>query len=257
MRVALGQTIGTAGNVSANLELMDRLATEAVTANADLLVLPELFLSGYNIGDMIDRLAEPTDGPASREIADIARRARVAIAYGSPERAADGIYNTVTLIDRQGDTVASYRKSHLWGDWERQRFLSGMAPTLFTFGGLRCAFMICYDLDFPEIVRKLALEGTELIVSISATTHPFHVVPRCVVPTRAYENRLFVLFANRTGHENGVDYVGESCVAAPDGSFLAKADAAPGLVLADITRADFAGFIAKNPYRGDLRPELY
>lgn len=257
MRVALGQTVGTAGDVGANLDLMDRLAAEAAAAKVDLLVLPELFLSGYNVGDGIESLAEPADGPASRQAAAIARRSGIAIAYGYPERAATGIYNTVALIGPDGDILASYRKAHLWGAWERRRFLAGEQPALFSFGGLRCAFMICYDLDFPEIARQLALAGAELIVSISATTHPFHIVPRCLVPARAYENRFFVLFANRTGTENGTAYVGESCVVAPDGSFLAQAGAEAGLILADIVREDFAGFIADNAYRGDRRPDLY
>ncbi|HWA50003.1 MAG TPA: carbon-nitrogen hydrolase family protein [Dongiaceae bacterium] len=257
MRVALGQTIGFPGDINANLDLMGRLAAEAATRGAELLVLPELFLSGYNIGDAMADLAQPLPGPASRAAAEIARRNGLAIAYGFPERAAEGLYNTVLLVDRHGQALASYRKSHLWGEMERALFLPGGASPVFDFLGLRTAFMICYDLDFPEIARQLALDGAEAIICLSATTKPYHVVPRMLVPARAYENRIFVLFANRAGSENGLEYVGESCLAAPDGSVLAKGDAGPELIIGEIAGDRFAAFQRDHAYRADRRPELY
>lgn len=257
MRVALGQTTGFPGNVSANLALMAELAADAAALGAQLLVLPELFLSGYNIGAATSDLAEPLFGPSVKAAADIARANGVAIAYGFPERTREGVYNAAVLVDRHGKVLASYRKSHLWGTMERAAFLPGDAPAVFDFCGLRTAFMICYDLDFPEVARQLALDGAEAIICISATTKPYDVVPRALVPARAYENRVFVLFANRAGSENGLEYVGESCLAAPDGSVLARGDAGPELIIGDVERERFASFQRDHAYRGDRRPELY
>src|SRR5690606_31692905 len=147
--------------------------------------------------------------------------------------------------------------SHLWGDAERRDFLLGDAPAIFEVDGVHAAFMICYDLDFPEVARKPALDGVDAIISISATTDPYHVVPRSLIPARAYENRVFVLFANRTGSEHGLEYVGESCLAAPDGSFLVQGGTDEGLLIGEINLGRYAPFRRDHDYRADRRAELY
>lgn len=243
MRVAIGQEVGVLGDISANLERMEELAREAIRVGADLLVLPELFLTGYNLGDAVPHLAEPADGAAALKVADIARTIGIAIAYGFPERTATDFFSSAALIDRNGRMIDCYRKAHLWGAWEQHWFKPGGAPRIFDFGGLRTAFLICYDLDFPEMVQELARQGAELIIAISATTEPYQVVPRHVIPTRAYENRLFMIFANRCGSEKDLDYVGESCIHAPDGSCIVQAGPAPTLVVGEIDRHSFARYL--------------
>src|SRR5512147_1675195 len=119
MKIALGQTVGIPGDVPANLQLMGRLAGKAAAEGAGLLLLPELFLSGYNIGDEIQRLAERSDGPSAAAAGVIARDTGLAIIYGYPERGAEGVYNSALMLDRAGHPVANYRKTHLWGDFER------------------------------------------------------------------------------------------------------------------------------------------
>jgi predicted amidohydrolase len=257
MKIALGQTIGTPGNVAANLSLMQHLATEAAGRGAGLLLLPELFLSGYNIGAAVQALAETTDGPSARTAAEVARNTGIALAYGYPERSGNGIYNAALVIDRQGKTVANYRKTHLWGAEERALFVPGQEPVSFHLDGLHFGFMICYDIDFPEIARGLALDGVDAILAISATTKPYYVVPRHLIPARAYENRLFFLFANRTGEEQGLAYTGESCIAAPDGALLVQCGEAETLAVAEIDAAAYATFRHEHRYTADRRPELY
>ncbi|HVJ42951.1 MAG TPA: carbon-nitrogen hydrolase family protein [Dongiaceae bacterium] len=257
MKVALGQTIGTPGDIAANLALMERLAKEASARGADLLLLPELFLSGYNIGTAIPALAETCEGPSAIAAATIAKAANLAIGYGYPERAPEGIYNAALVLDRQGRIIANYRKSHLWGAMERAQFLPGDAQAIFTLGGLRFGFMICYDIDFPEFARSLALAGVDAIIGISATTKPYHVIARRLIPARAYENRLFFLFANRAGTENGMSYTGESCIAAPDGEVVAQCGDGEELVIGSVDAGAYAAFRRDHRYETDRRPHLY
>jgi len=257
MKVALGQTIGTPGDIAANLALMERLAKEAAARGADLLLLPELFLSGYNVGAAISDLAEAREGPSAIAAAAIAKAVDIAIAYGYPERAPEGIFNTALVLDRQGRVVANYRKSHLWGAEERTHFLPGRESAIFMLGGLRFGFMICYDIDFPEFSRTLALAGVDAIIALSATTKPYHVVSRRLIPARAYENRLFFLFANRAGEEHGMSYSGESCIAAPDGELIAQCGDGEELVIGTVDADSYAAFRRDHQYKADRQLHLY
>lgn len=255
MKVALGQTIGTPANVAANLALMNRLAVNAAMQGADILVLPELFLTGYNIGTAVQDLAETNGGPSSRAASMIAQSVGIAIVYGYPERAPEGVYNAALTIDRTGRIVANYRKTHLWGAEERTHFQAGKPAEPLSLCDMRFGFMICYDIDFPELARSQALAGVDAIISISATTVPYHVVPRHLIPARAYENQLFFIFANRAGAENGLRYVGESCIAAPDGSTVVRCGAGEELLLGTVDAAAYDGYRRAHLYKGERQPD--
>jgi predicted amidohydrolase len=243
MRIALGQFAGTPADSGANLRLAEALVGEAARQGAQLLVLPELFLSGYNIGEAVAPLAEPSDGPSARAMARFAAASGLAIVYGYPERTPQGVYNAAAAIDAGGQLVANYRKVRLWGAFESGQFLAGSASAAFTLGGLRFALQICYDLDFPELAQDAARAGADGLIVLSATTSPYTVVPRHLVPARAYENQLFVVFANRTGVEGELRYAGESCVAAPDGSLLARSDDGEALIYAKVEPARYATYL--------------
>ena len=257
MRIALGQTVGTPGDVPVNLRLMSRFADAAAARGADLLLLPELFLSGYNIGDQMQRLAEPADGPSAAAAGAIAAKAQLAILYGYPERSAEAVYNSALMLDKTGRQIVNYRKTHLWGDFERRQFRPGASAALVAFAGARFGIMICYDLDFPELARRYALEGADAILSLSATTAPYPVVPRRLIPARAYENRLFVAFCDRAGSEQGLAYAGESCVAAPDGEIVVVCGQDEELAVAEIDFGRYRQFRQDQRFTEDRRPDLY
>lgn len=243
MKIALGQVSGTPGSKQANLALLAQTAAEAVHRGADLLVMPELFLTGYNIGEALHRLAEPSDGPSAVAAAAIAREAGVALIYGYPEKAGTAFYNALAVIDHTGALSANYRKIHLWGADEERLFVPGYRLTACDLCGHRFGLQICYDVDFADMTQAFARQGVEGIIAISATTAPYTVVPRHVVPARAYENKVFFAFCNRAGQESGLRYAGESVVAAPDGSILAAADGAGDeLVIAEIDPPDFIDY---------------
>ncbi|MET9444757.1 carbon-nitrogen hydrolase family protein [Streptomyces sp. NPDC006610] len=258
MRTALLQSSGRPGSTVENLKVLDEAAGRAAAAGAGLLVAPEMFLTGYAIGDDIARLAEPADGDCADAIAETAARHRLAIAYGYPERAGDTVHNSAQLISAAGDRLANYRKTHLFGCFERDHFTPGDQQVVQAeLNGLTVGLMICYDVEFPENVRAHALAGTDLLLVPTAQMHPYQFVPESVVPVRAFENQMYVAYVNRTGREGEFEFVGLSTLAGPDGIARTRAGRAEELVLADVDPVLLAASREANPYLKDRRPGLY
>ncbi|MEZ5934341.1 MAG: carbon-nitrogen hydrolase family protein [Alphaproteobacteria bacterium] len=248
------------GGVAAQLDHLADVARRASDARAGLLVLPEMFLTGYHIGpDVVARLAEPANGPSAERASEIAKGNGIALLYGYPERGADGrIYNAALLIDRQGRTLANHRKTHLFGDIDRRAFSPGDGPpTLAEVDGIKLGILICYDVEFPENTRLLALEGADLVLVPTALMAPYDFIARSLVPARAYENQVFMAYANRIGSERELTYLGQSCIVSPDGADLARAGRDDELITADLEFSRLQGSRRINTYLADRRPELY
>jgi predicted amidohydrolase len=258
MRLALAQTAGVSGDPRATLDELPGLAAEAAGQGARLLVLPEMWLTGYNIAGRAAALAEPTDGPSAGRVAEVARAHGLAILYGFPERADATVYNTAQLIAADGSALACYRKAHLFGEAERVQFSPGGAVTAHcTLEGLRLAILICYDVEFPETVRAAAMAGADAVLVPTALFHPFAFVAQRLVQVRAWENGVYLIYANRCGAEGALSYVGNSVVCAPDGALLAAAGDGPQLLVADLSQERVRAARATNPYLADRRPDLY
>jgi 5-aminopentanamidase len=258
MRVALYQCPPLPLDVAGNLKRLHQLAQEA--NDADLLVLPEMFLTGYNIGvEAVGALAETQDGPSAQSIAALAKNSGVAILYGYPERGADGqIYNAVQLIDANGQRLCNYRKTHLFGDLDNSMFSAGDDDfPLVELNGWKLGFLICYDLEFPENTRRLALAGAELILVPTANMVPFDFVADVTVRARAFENQCYVAYANYCGQEGEIQYCGQSSIAAPDGQRIAQAGLDEALIVNTLDRQLMVDSRAANRYLLDRRPELY
>ena len=258
MRVALYQCPPLPLDVAGNLKRLHRVAHEA--CDADVLVLPEMFLTGYNIGaEAVGALAEAQDGQSAQTIAELARNTGLAILYGYPERAEDGqIYNAVQLIDANGQRLCNYRKTHLFGDLDHSMFSPGGDEfPVVELNGWKLGFLICYDLEFPENTRRLALAGAELILVPTANMVPFDFVADVTVRARAFENQCYVAYANYCGHEDQIHYCGQSSIAAPDGQRVALAGLDEALIVATLDRQVIHAAQAANHYLADRRPELY
>lgn len=248
MRTALLQSSGRPGSTVENLKVLDEAAGRAAAAGAGLLAAPEMFLTGYAIGDDIGRLAEPADGDAADAIAEIAGRHGLAIAYGYPERHAGTVYNSAQLISADGTRLANYRKTHLFGCFEREHFAPGEQPVVQAeLNGLRVGLMICYDVEFPENVRAHALAGTDLLVVPTAQMHPFQFVAESMIPVRAFENQMYVAYVNRVGREGEFEFVGLTTLAGPDGIARGRAGRGAELVLADVDPVLLAASREANP----------
>jgi len=242
------------------LDLMAETAERAAAKGARLLVMPEMILSGYHIGrEAVAENAEAMDGPSARRAAKIAESQGTALLYGYPERGEDGsIYNAAILIDRDGRILANHRKNHLFGDIDQNAFSPGdQSVTLALLDGVKIGILICYDVEFPETTRLLALEGADIIAVPTALMAPYDFIAKTLVPARAYENQAFLAYANRSGAEKDLTYLGQSCIIGPDGAELARAGREEALLVAELEPERLKASRAINTYLEDRRPALY
>ncbi|WP_263261174.1 carbon-nitrogen hydrolase family protein [Pseudomonas sp. RIT-PI-S] len=260
MRIALYQ--GPAGpNLPVeNLARLEAWAAEAARRGAELVVFPEMFLSGYNIGAQAAAAhAQAPDGPAPVHIAAIAQAHGLAIAYGYPEAGPDGaVYNAAQLVDRDGERLLDYRKAHLFGSLDRAMFSPGDGGfPVAELGGWKLGLLICYDVEFPEAVRELALAGADLIVVPTANMAGFEVVAQVTVRARAYENGCYLAYANYCGDEGELRYCGLSSLCGPAGEQIALNETEEGLLVVDLDPEHLAALRQATPYLTDRRSSLY
>jgi len=192
-------------------------------ADADLVLCPELFMSGYHVGPLITERAEARDGPFARQVADIATTTGTAIAYGYPEAAEGRIFNSVLCIGPDGGQLANHRKLVIPPGPETGLFAAGDRLTLFDLAGVRMALLICYDIEFPEAARAVAEAGAQVILAPTALASQWSVVAERVIPARAFENGVHIAYANHAGIEHGLEYAGSSVILDPIGADQARA----------------------------------
>ena len=237
LKLALWQCAPAPLDVPGNLARLEAAAREAASAGAHLLVCPEMIVTGYAIGaPAVQALAQAADGAWADAVAAIAQRHQLAVVYGYPERGANGhVYNAAQWIDASGRRCLNYRKAYLFGDLDRSQFAAeAQSARTFDFHGWKVGMLICYDVEFPEATRALALAGADLIAVPTANMAEYDFVARSLVPVRAYENQLFVAYANFTGPEGALNYGGLSVVAGPDGETLAQAGREETLLIATL-----------------------
>jgi 5-aminopentanamidase len=257
MRIALLQMAAVPGQVAENLASIARGAAEAARSGAELLIAPELATVGYGAGDAIRSLAEPRDGAQIAGLSAIAAAHGLAIIAGFPERDGDRVYNSAVFTQPQAGPVI-YRKSHLYGAYERWLFTPGDPTAIIVpWRGIGIGLLICYDVEFPENVRRLALGGADLVAvptALPASSDAPFIAER-MIPVRAFENQIFVAYANHIGRDDRFIYAGRSHVANPDGQTQAMASAdRAGIILAEIRPGDYAASRARNSYLSDLLP---
>ena len=257
--ISVLQHIPEPANIPAALQRLETTAAQASADGCQLLVVPECSITGYNQSlESMQQVAITSDGDTTDSIAAICRQHNIAIAYGFAERADDQFFNCVQIIDAQGNIAAAYRKSHLWGDLDRTLFSEGntLSPVV-EINGWKLGLLICYDVEFPENARALALEGAELIVVPTGLMQPWREVAERVVPVRAYENQVYIAYCNYCGAEGDIIYEGRSCIAGPDGADLDRAEKKPALLTATLSKESITRCREALPYHRDRRPALY
>ncbi len=259
LAIALLQHVPVPADIEAALQRLDDAASQAAGQGAQLLVVPEASVTGYNIPrETMVKVAQPADGPAAQAIAQICRKYAIAIAYGFAEARGEQFFNCVQLIDQSGERLVQYRKTHLWGDLDRELFTAGdqFAPVV-EIDGWKIGLLICYDVEFPECARQLALQGAELVLVPTGLMQPWRAVAEQLVPVRAYENQIFIAYANYCGEEADLHYEGRSVIVDPNGEDLDRALQTPVLLQATLDRDTLTNARAQLPYHRDRRPELY
>jgi predicted amidohydrolase len=256
-RVAAWQCSPGSRDVAGNLRRLDAACATAAARRAQVLVTPEMFTSGYAITPAeVVRLAEDAGGPTEAAVARIARRHHLAIVYGHPERAPgdnDRAYNAATMIGPDGVVRGRHRKVHLYGDLDRAQFVpGGDRPAAFDVDGSRVGMLICYDVEFPEAVRSLAVDGARAVFVPTANMTGCDEVQEILVRARACENNCGVAYANYCGADDVFEYNGLSTICGPRGEVLAQADAkGEELIIADLPGE------AAGTYLADRRADLY
>lgn len=264
-RVVAAQLAPTIGDLETNRALANDAIADAVSAGADVVVLPELITSGYMLASAEEArsVAITPEHEILREWAEAAARADIVLAGGFCELAEDGnVYNSAAVLDRTG-LRAVYRKLHLW-DAEKLVFLPGSdpPPVIDTRVG-RIAVVVCYDLEFPELTRSIALAGAQLL--LVPTNWPLVARPEgerppevLIAMAAARVNRMAIVCADRMGAERGMEWTGGSTIVGADG-WVAAESRQPGLLCADI---DLESALDKRltdhaDAFADRRPELY
>ena len=250
MKLGVYQCIASGRSAARRLEVLEQ---HVAGRDLDLVLCPELFMTGYDQTADYTALAEPPDGPFGQAVAALARRQGIAIAYGYPERAADGaIHNSAALVDARGVLVANHRKRlPSPGSFEERSFANGPAVTFAELNGWRLAIIICYEVEFPESLRQAARGGADLVLVPTALGAEWGVVAEKVVPTRAFENGLFLAYADHAGQEAGLAFWGGSRIVDPLGADMAVAGKEEILIRAELCRNRVETARARLPYLRD------
>ena len=222
----LAQTGPKLGNKERNLRQISEQASKARKRNVDLLIFPELHLTGYTMRDEVSHLAESIPGPSTGKVEATAREHGVHIVFGMPEESEvkGVIHNSAVFVGPKG-LVGRYRKIHLPTHSvfeERRYYRPGQEASVFKTDIGTIGLSICYDLYFPELTRLQALQGAELVVCISASPGLRRRFFEGFCLSRAMENAVYLAYVNRVGIEEGLQFWGGSRVIAPNGSVLAQ-----------------------------------
>ena len=222
LTLGICQNAGVPGAVDENLEIMEKAIADADERGIELLVFPEGFLTGYYLPELTPE-SVPETRRAVKRLQRVAASHSVGLVFGLHDVADGQCVNSALAISGDGSIVARYAKRALFGDWERRCFVQGRDTAIFQFGAFRVGVLICYDFEFPELVRELALAGVTLVVVPTALMEPYYPIAKHMVAVRSLENQVFVAYANRCGSEHGLKFVGNSAICGPHGNFIARA----------------------------------
>lgn len=259
MKIGYIQTHPIFGDKEANFQAIKEIVGDA---KADLLVLPELFATGYAFQsrEEVVSMAEDLTGETAAFLKLLSQKTGATVVAGFVEKENDSLYNSALVV--KGDSIIdTYRKLHLFNK-EKNWFTPGNKPlNVYDIEGVKIGVMICFDWMFPEVTRTLALRGAQIIA------HPCNLVmPYCqrAMVTRCLENRIFAVTANRIGNEKrGEDdftFTGGSQITAINGDILSSAPInEPALVIVEIdpTRANNKMVNQFNDVLGDRRSDFY
>jgi len=260
VKVALYQFRPEFGQIRENLK---SVINAVKNKNFDLLVLPELFASGYlfeSREEAVSLADEAGQGETYEEMSKLARDKKAMIVFGFPQKENGKLYNSSAAIYPDGE-YEIYQKIHLF-DSEKEIFDTGETGfSVFEFNGANLGMMICFDWRFPEAARTLALMGTDIIC------HPANLVlPHCpdAIITRALENNVFTITCDRIGDEERagrkLHFIGKSRIVSPKGIIVqGLGETETGYIEADIepSEARKKSINARNNIFEDRHPEYY
>ena len=257
MRISIGQMDVQKAEPQVNLATVNQLVVEAAARDSDLLLLPELWGSGYDLKNA-GTYATTLDDGLFAETAGLAAEHDLYI-YGSLLSSVHGdSTNTGVLFGPTGEILAEYSKLHLFRLMEEDQWLApGPAPTLADAPWGKAGLSICYDLRFPELYRSYALQGAHVFLVPAQWPHPRLYHWQTLLRARAIENQTFVIACNRVGITDDTEFCGHSAIIDPWGEIIVEAGETPVLLTADIDLGRVAEIRQKIPVFQDRRPNAY
>lgn len=258
MRVALAQLDIQFGDPDANYQQVEVAIQRAAEQTVDVIVLPEMWNTGYALTRL--NVVADDDGQRTRQLlSKLARRFRVNIVGGSVAVARDGhYYNEMLVIDRHGQLVSQYDKVHRFGLMAEDRYITaGATENVFELDDVAAMGVICYDIRFPEWLRKQAAQGPRVIFVSAEWPTQRQMQWRLLLQARAIENQAFVVAVNRVGSDPDNQFGGQSLVINPLGDLLAIGGAHPQLITATLDLTQVERVRGQIPVFEDRRPELY
>jgi len=257
LKLALVQTDCVLGDETSNLNKARNVIERAADYGAQLVVFPEMYLTGYALKEEMKKHAQPPHSSVLAKVDALATKYSIAIAMGFPELDRDSgrIYNSVYFIDRNGESRVQ-RKVHLVGA-ESKYFDPGESIEAFDTSLLTIGIMVCYDLYFPEVARVLALRDADIILVPSADWYPFDKMVAKLIPARAVENSVYLAYCNRVGVEDNFHFFGQSCIADPRGNILCESTDQNELLLGELDSTLSKRVRREMGFLRDRRPEVY
>jgi predicted amidohydrolase len=262
-RVAVCQFQPALLATTANLATMEQMARQAAGEGAALIIFPECCVTGYGLGRIAYEMAALAEvavgddrGPAVRRMEALSAELSAGIVFGLVERSGGVVYNSAVTVLPGVGVAGVYHKSHMW-EAEGTIFARGDGFSLMPGPAGRFGSLVCYDLEFPEASRTLALRGAQLVAVSTANMRPWEDFQRVYARARAMENNLFVAVANCIGSVGNTEFFGGSIITDPFGRVLAEAGGDEAVLVADIDLSVIPEAVAGLDYLAKRRPELY
>lgn len=257
LNIALGQMHIALGEPRKNYERVAQWTAEAARRGAHIAVFPELWSTGYAL-ERGEELAMPIHEGLFSEVAALAGQHKISLVGSMLEKRGAGIYNSAPFVSPNGRVMGVYRKLHLFRLMDEDRWLqAGESPLAMDLPWGRTALAICYDLRFPELFRRYAVEGAKLII-IPAEWPLVRVEHwRTLLQARAIENQCYIVAVNACGDIGGTVFGGHSMVVDPWGKIVLEAGETPGLLNIDIEMDVVDEIRQRIPVFEDRRPEVY
>ena len=219
MKIGIAQIDCTLGDIRANLAKLSLYAEKAKNSACDVLVLPEMADTGYEMS-VIEKSACTWKDIPFKTLKELAVKNEIFLICGLSEKVEDQIFNSIAAFNPRGELIGKYRKTHL-ASYPPLNEGAAITPGKFIetiqIGEFKCGLMICYDLRFPELCRSLTLKGAEAVILCSAWPFPRQRHWEILIKAIAIENQVYFIAANRIGSDGPVTFCGSSCLIDPYG----------------------------------------
>ncbi|MRG88367.1 carbon-nitrogen family hydrolase [Salinibacillus xinjiangensis] len=258
LKAALIQMDIAYGDPQANYRKVKDLIAEAVQHEVDVVVLPELWTTGYDL-TRLDEIADKEGLESLSFLKSLAQEHHVYIIGGSvAKRTQQGVTNTMFVISHTGELLSEYSKAHLFRLMDEEKYLiEGNHSGLFDLNNHKCAGLICYDIRFPEWIRTHMLNNTKVLFVVAEWPEPRIDHWRSLLISRAIENQCYVVACNRVGSDPKNNFGGHSLIIGPWGEIIAEADKDETILYGNIHLEQVDEVRKTIPIFSDRRPDIY